>query len=200
MGKDSDTVVVTRRPLSDDEHLVIGRIVRASADLEDCLNLWICKLSDIDESRAAVLLGRTNISTKLATAEALSKLRAGGAPELHRKAFGPPVDQLLQCRNAVAHGALAGETDDSHLLFVTNVNTEYKEAELQRRADAYSIGTLNVIAMGAELLVSRLDDLLGLAALREKRLWRQIPVQQAGPPKGKKGAKPRRPPKASPAK
>lgn len=198
MGKDSGNVTITpREALNADELVVIGRIVRASADLEDCLNLWICKLMRCDEAASAVILGRSNISTKIAIAKGLAQMHGKGAHELHEAAFGSPVDQLLSCRNAVAHGAFAGDTDDGYMLFVTNVNVGYKEANLERRADAYNVSNLEVIALGAERLVGRLDDRLGLGALRKKRLWQHAPARPMDQPKGKRGAKPKPPQKPS---
>lgn len=192
MGKDSGIATITPRELDDDELLVIGRIVRAAADLEDCLNLWICKLLKCDEAGSAVILGRSNIATKITIALGLAKLTGKRATELHEEAFDEAIDQLLSCRNAVAHGAFAGETDDGWIVFVTNVNSDYTEANLVRRADSFTVGNLNVIAHGAERRVSQLDDLLGLRALRDKRRWQQAPVRPAHPPKGKKGAKQKR--------
>jgi hypothetical protein len=197
MGKDSGVITITPREQSDEELLVIGRIVRASAGLEDCLNLWICKLAKCDEATSAVMLNRSNIATKLSIAEGLAKLTSKDAAELHKTAFDSAINQLLSCRNAVAHGAFAGETDDGAAAFVTNVNFDYKPANLERRADCYSIGNLNVIAMSAERRVSQLDDLLGLRALRKKRQWQHALLQQAGQPKGKQDAKQKRPTRSS---
>jgi hypothetical protein len=199
MGKDSGTVAITPRALTTEELLVIGRIVRACADLEDCLNLWICKLARTDEACSAVILGRSNISTKISIALGLAKLSGDKMLKLHQTAFDSAITQLLDCRNSVAHGALAGESDDDHVVFVTNHNTDYKEANLERRADAYTIGTLSIIAAGAELRVSRLDRQLGLGALREKRLWQLAPVRPTHQQKGKRGAERKRQPRPSPA-
>jgi hypothetical protein len=199
MGKDSGIVEITPRALTEEECLVIGQIVRVTADFEDCLNLWICKLSDVSEAKSAVILGRSNTAAKLAIALGLASMHGEHALKRHKAAFDGNADSLLSCRNAVAHGVFAGESDDNGLVFVTATNVGYEEAELQRRADVYYLQTLKDVAANGREWVSRLDDHFGLSALRKRRQWQRSPVLPKRQPKGRQGAKPKRQRKASPA-
>ena len=75
-------VGVTPGALDDKALLVIARLVRACAELEDIVNLFICNLAEISESRMIVLLGKSAISKRVEIAEYLAKMGAAEAQEL----------------------------------------------------------------------------------------------------------------------
>jgi hypothetical protein len=199
MTEDPSYLDMTKRPLDDAEYAAIGRIVRACAELEDCVNLWITKLAGAGEPVATVFLGRSNVSTKIAIAEGLASLKGGETLALHKAHFGQNVNNLLSCRNAVAHGAFVGVTPSGSLTFLTNTTVGYgDDHSLDRKCFGYKPATLNAIAEAGLGIVGTLDDALGIGALRKKRRSKPLPAPQVDQQKGKRGAKPKRPPQASP--
>ena len=173
-------------PLSDEALSCIGLIVRACADLEDALNLWICKLSSADEAVSAVMLGRTNVSTKVALALGLAKLKGDETVTRHKEAFDVNLTNLLECRNAVAHGVYQGQTDAGHWTFMTASTLDYQGGALIKKSVAYSTKTLQVTAFSGAARVALLDDLLELKSLRDKRQWQEVEEHLERQPKGKK--------------
>jgi hypothetical protein len=149
--------------------LAIARIVRISADLEDILDLWMCKLAGTTQAQTQVLLGRSNISTKLAIADGLANLSGGDNLLLHNTVFDDNITRLLSCRNAVAHGVLVGKDPQGRFIFSTNTQLGYEGDELAKRAVAYGTDLLVSIADTAEMRVKVIDDLLELGPLRSKR-------------------------------
>lgn len=187
------TVRVEPKSLDDDALLAIGKIVRAAADLEDVIDLWIFKLAKISEAEATVLLGRTNISKKLAVAEGLAKLRTGNETELHGLVFDGNMKRLLSCRNATAHGVLVGKTSDEKWAFLTSTTLAYDSGGVVKRSDAYSTATLQKIARVGAGRVALMDEILGLQPWREKRQWQEVEAHQEGQSQRKKDARPKRP-------
>lgn len=194
MVDQSNDIGVTSAALTDEALSAIGAIVRVCADLEDIINLWICKLNRSAEAASTVILGRSAISTKLNIAESLAKLAGGEVLELHKAAFDDNITRLLHCRNAVAHGILMGHTDEGRYVFGTNSTIGYEDHNLAQRAHAYSSGTLREIADAAKQRVAAMDGLLGLAQLRSRRQWHRLEEIPKGQTKAQSSAKRRRQP------
>lgn len=169
----------------------IGRIVRVCADLEDLVNLWICKLAGTPESTTSVLLGRSNISTKINIAEGLANLSSAESLRLHKRIFDDGITKLLACRNATAHGVLIGRTKAGVWMFNTATTVGYEGDTLHRRADGYKTNPLKGIASVCEERVRVIPNLLGLGPLRDKREWQHLPDYQPGQQKQKSSAKPK---------
>jgi hypothetical protein len=195
---DEPLIDVAPAVLSKPAFAAIGRIVRACADLEDVLNLWICKLSGITEAQSTALLGRSPISTKLAIAEGLAKLCREGEIELHKLVFDSNMTRLLGCRNAVAHGTLVGKTKQGRYVFRTAHTLGYDRDSVAVRAEAYDTKTLAAIARISENRIAAMSGVLGLGSLRRRRNWRRLPEHRAGQQKRKPSPKPRRQQKPSP--
>lgn len=178
----------------------IGRVVRAGADLEDVINLWICKLAGMSESQAVILLGRSTISTKLAIAEGLAKLNDPPFLAAHKQVFDANMDRLLQCRNAVAHGTLVGKTPDSRYVFRTPKPLDYDGTKgvVATRAETYATKFLIAVADAAEKRIAAMPGFLGLEPLLEKRPTQNLEVIPVGRPQAKASAKPKRPQRSSP--
>src|SRR5688572_24566349 len=105
--------------LDDRALLAIGRLVRACPDIEDLVNLCICNLAEINESRMIVMLGRTPISKRVEMAEYLGKMNSSEAAKLAEWAFDENFWITFRTRNTVAHGTLLGLTEDGTWSFVT---------------------------------------------------------------------------------
>lgn len=107
---------------SDEIYAAIGKIIRGFAEIEDILNLFIATVSGISESQASVLLGRTNIRTRISAAETLSSMRDDAALSVFKNAFGSGFSDLLDMRNAVAHGTLLGINAEGIICFKVGIN------------------------------------------------------------------------------
>lgn len=185
MAKSSVIVKMSQEKITEDAFVAIGRIVRACADLEDVLNLWICKLSGLSEAASTAILGRTNISTKKSLALALAKLKGEAFVELHNTAFDDNMSRLLTCRNAVAHGAYTGRTDDGKWSFLTATTVAYENGGLSKQSLAYSTEALAQIANAGTIKIGAMDRLLGLKPWRDKRQWQDLAVHPEDQRKGK---------------
>ena len=53
------------------------------AEVEDCLDFFICRLAEISDARKTVLLGRTPYSKKVEIAKVLSQIRTDDAISRH---------------------------------------------------------------------------------------------------------------------
>lgn len=176
--------------LDDAALLAIGRLIRACAEIEDCVNLFICNLAEINESKLLVLLGRTPISKKASIAEYLAKMNTKEAQELAEWAFNPNFFNTFKCRNAVAHGKLLGRNDEGAWSFVTS-DTEAPDGPSAIQL-ALSVTTeyLEQVAEAAEKAIPLLEDRLKLKVLREGRYTRDLRPHRKAQPQRKKDGKP----------
>lgn len=176
----------------------IGRLIRACAEIEDIIDLHICNLAEISESKAAILLGRTAVTRRLEIAKTLAKTREGDAFERHNHAFSnEEFGDIIDCRNAVAHGKLLGENDDGDLSFLT-MNTAMPDGDAAIRIVAsYPPDAIRHFATMAEGAIAPLEKLLKVEALREERLHKPLlPHRKAQP---QQTAKQKHPPESSQA-
>jgi hypothetical protein len=191
MGKTygSEPVHLKKTRLTKPPLLAIGKLVRAMAEIEDMVDLHICNLAEISESKATILLGRTAVTRRLEIAEALATLRPDSALQVHKTAFNELYFDLVDCRNAVAHGTLLGKGDDGRLYFLTS-NTGKPQGERTPRVVLSYLP--NQIIANANLAlegVPHYERHLQVEALRAERLQRPLTPH----PKGLKqqSAKPR---------
>lgn len=183
--------------LDDRALLAIGRIVRACADIEDCVNLFICNLAEINESRMVAMLGRTPISKRVEIAEYLAKMNTQQAQELAEWAFNDDFWNTLRCRNVVAHGHLLGMNEEGLWSFIT-AQTELPEGPSARQlAVSYSTPYLEAVADAAEKAIPLLEDRLKLKDQRQERYGRPLSPHRKGLRQQTKGAKRGQRPKPS---
>lgn len=176
--------------LDDAALLAIGRLIRACAEIEDCVNLFICNLAEINESKLVVLLGKTAISKKIEIAEYLAKMNTAEAQELAKWAFQPNLFATLQCRNNVAHGKLLGRNQDGAWSFITS-NTEAPDGPSAiQLAVSYTTEYLQQIAEATEEAIPILEERLKLKELRAGRYERDLLPHRKAQPRPKKGGKP----------
>jgi|CXWL01.1.fsa_nt_gi hypothetical protein len=178
--------------LSSDVLASIGRLVRAFAEIDDLITLYICNLAEISESRAVVLLGRTQASTKLDIAAYLAKMTGVKITALHSEIFGSGYREYRKCRNAVAHGVLLGETEDGQFAFLTS---ETAEPDATDKATiqvvySYSAQIIAIYAQRAEEAIPVITENLKLSSLRQTRLERPLQPHRKGLPQQPNKKKP----------
>lgn len=196
MAKTYSAIETSVKPvrLSDSTLIAIGRIVRACAEIEDLVDLFIAKLAETSEAKVWILLGRTAVTRKLEIAEQLASTRPDAALEVHKAAFDHHYYALIECRNAVAHGTLLGEDSGGMLHFLSASNLKPVGGRIARTVWGYTPEALTESADYAESLIPHLENLLDVKGLREARLPQLLSPHRKAQGKGR--AKPQRPPQS----
>lgn len=179
-------------------HNAMGRVVRAFAEIEDILTLHLCALANISEGQIMILLGKTPLSKKLEIARQFADARGPTARELFDSWFGTKGFQdLLACRNVVAHGVFLGRTESGHLAFRTVKSLNADETTVAAEVVCYDKNELSEVASSVELAILNLEKALQLQASRETRRGQSLDPRSKAQPKRPPSTKPPRPPKSS---
>lgn len=176
MAKTYSSAPVSLKPTNLDGAtlLNIGRLVRAFAEIEDLITMYICHLAEINESRGLVLLGKTNISKKLEIAEYLAKMTGKKITSLHGQLFNEGFRDAKNCRNAVAHGVLMGVSEDGRLAFLTSTASDPVEMSAMQEVISYEPKDIKIHAELAERAIPLLEEHLKLGPWRKRRLERPL--------------------------
>lgn len=156
--------------LTDRELLGIGRLIRACAEIEDIINLYLCELADLPEGAAIILLGRLPASARLKIIETFSVAKGSESVRLFREAFGnDSYRDIVKARNTVAHGWLLGLTDRDEIAFQVQETHGVNQSKIMATVNGYGHQDFENLARAAEKVIPQLEAALGLGALREKR-------------------------------
>ncbi len=146
----------------DTEALVaIGTIVRAFADIDSFLPIYIANLIDADPSKVAIILGRAAISAKIECAGHLAGIKSEKAKGKHNLVFNKKFHDLLRCRNDVAHGELIGINESDQICFATTEYIKNNESTPHFTIVAYTLDDLKRNAGGAIELLNKIKTELG---------------------------------------
>lgn len=177
----------------------IGRLVRACAEIEDCIFIAITALCEINEGKSTVLLGRVAISTALVKVQQLTKQYA---PQLHGNLsllVKNYITELLQARNGVVHGVYIG-CKDGQYSFLSNIIFEPIDEQTHKKVFSYTEKYIASCANVAEEVIEKLVDLYGIPVLRAGRYKQHLvglpPLPKKAQQQAKK-AKPPHPPRSS---
>jgi len=96
---------VENRPIDNEVHSAIGRLIRGIADFEECVDCFIFNLLGIREDRAAILLGKTTLSKKIEICGNLADTRDDAASEVCKQVFTKGIKFAIKARNVLAHGS-----------------------------------------------------------------------------------------------
>lgn len=185
----ADAIGVTPHPLDEPTLLAIARLIRACAELEDLVNLFICNLAEINESRMVVMLGKSAISKRVEIAEYLAKMGSKSAQELSTWAFNEGFWNTFRCRNDVAHGVLLGRNDDGAWSFLTAKTETPEGPSAIQIVSSYTTEFLQAMADAAEAAISQLETKLKLKEMRQARHGRPLGPHRKARPQPKQGAK-----------
>jgi hypothetical protein len=164
----SEKATVKPSELPDDIVLSIGKLVRACAEMEDILDLFICGLAEISESKATILLGRTAVTRRVEIALELAKLRTDEAVTVHKKAFDSAFDDILYCRNVVSHGTFMGTSEHGYVFRTALPGPTLTDQKL-RLAVALPAQTIHDTAALATLRAAELEEFLQVKEQRAER-------------------------------
>jgi hypothetical protein len=190
MGRSYSAEPATLKPaiLSDAALLAIGRLVRATAEIEDMILLFICGLANITETQAFIMVGRTPVSRLVEIAGQLASIRPDAALKAHKLAFNDTYNDVVNCRNSVAHGSLLGEDENGRFYFQSSNQLPPVDLQIRRLVHSYSEDEIIRCGLIAEQLLPRLEQLLQVSDLREERLQQAMQPHPKG--RKKRNAKP----------
>jgi hypothetical protein len=183
---------LTPAALPDETLTEIGRLVRAFADIEELVTLYICNLAEISQSRALVLLGKTALVRRLEIAEYLAYMTGKEIAALHKQIFSSGFRESLECRNAVAHGIVLGKTNDGRFAFLTSKTELPTGTSAIQLAITYHHESIAEFAKVAEAAIPLLEKHLKLGELRAQRYQGSLlPHRKAKPGTEKSGRRKR---------
>ncbi|WP_156950399.1 hypothetical protein [Hyphomonas oceanitis] len=168
--------------MTDDLYLAIGKIVRAVAEIDDILTLAISQLITVSESKTAVLLGRMQISRKIAVARMLAKMHDPDVSEIFTKVFEQPFSDIIDLRNALAHGTLLGVTEGGDLYFESPEIERTEGEAVVARARGWPISSILGWASQMDAYIQFFETGLQVQELRQGPSRREM----QGHPKGRK--------------
>jgi len=180
--------------IDDDTLQSIGRLVRAFAEIEDIITLYIIDLAEISEAKAIIMLGRMPITRRLDIAKTLAHVTGEKITKLHEKLFNPMFFDVLACRNDVTHGTLMGRTGEGRLAFLTSKTDPQIDGKLHQDVSTYTPHDIKGLAKAAEDAVPILETQLKLQASRQERLDKPLVPHRKGRKKRKTKAKPKNQP------
>jgi hypothetical protein len=185
-------VYLKYEPLPDDVLLSIARLVRAWAEIEYVIELYLEEITTLKGSELMLLLGRMPISSKIALAAKLAKLKGKRAYKRYQKAFSEGEEYFslsLKYRNVVAHGRYVGIDSDGKYCFLTKDVIEYTKGRADTEAHAFRPDTILSMALFSQELPLLLIRLLKLEPLHEKSTPRLLGPHPKAPRKPGKKAK-----------
>ncbi|WP_156029827.1 hypothetical protein [Sphingomonas sp. URHD0057] len=180
------------------EYQAIGRVVRACAEIEELITMFIAEQARITDGTVAILLGQTALSKKLSIANYLAAARGPEIRAQYENCITPMFKEIIQCRNAVVHGQLLGKSEDGHWAFLS-VRTE-EPAEVGKSVQlvfSFSRADLVLYADEAKKAVELIEKSLEYEGLRILRRGRSLEPHRKSQPKAKPAAKRKRPPRSS---
>lgn len=148
----------------------IGVLTRSFAEIDDLVGFYMLRLTGLREGMLAILINRMPISEKLKRAEDLAKVHGPDFVKAHKVIFDGVFQEILQCRNIVAHGVLLGRTKTNRFAFLTASQLDPMDSKITREVVSYSARDLSMYAADAHALVSHIEHALKLSTLRKRCL------------------------------
>jgi hypothetical protein len=176
----TDFEELTPAKLDDRALIAIGRLIRACAEVEDIIGLFICNLAEINPSKAHVLIGKSPISRKIEVARYLAKMGTKKAQELASWALNDQLQTILTIRNTVAHGVLMGRTKDDQWSFLTAKTEDPEGTSAIQVVGSFTTEYLEMVADAAETSIPTLEDHLSVKDARAERTARPLAPHRKG--------------------
>jgi hypothetical protein len=141
--------------------LAVGRLVRACAELDDIVLLYLCVISGRPEADVRTWLRGTTdrLDTAKAAARKLGMAFVFGDENLLREA--------IECRNTVAHGIFVGADEDGRFAFLMD---RLDPTRMAQEVRSYTPADILQMADQAEWLIGLYETkLLGIGERRAAR-------------------------------
>lgn len=179
-----------KQALLDDDTLAgIGRMVRAFAEFEELLTLFIGALAKLNQSQLVIILGRAALTRQMDMAENLAKIAGGKHLESYNATFNTThFRDWHTCRNAVAHGTLLGVDDEGYLAFLTDKTDLPQGSSTVQIVVSYLPAYIRGMSKDAEAAVEPFARMLGLQSwLRRYQTQALLPHRKGRRPSAKNG-------------
>ena len=150
--------------------LCVGRIIRAVAEIEDIVTLYLSALAKLSDGHAIILFGRdgyvkkVDLARKFATAHGQEKLNEF---KLHLE--NDAIRNVIEMRNVLAHGSYLGRTEDGRWAFRTVRQLELRSTEVVVEAASFGDQDFEHCATTSEQLVDILETELRVKGARQRR-------------------------------
>jgi hypothetical protein len=146
-----------------------------------------------------MLLGVMPLRSRLEIARDEALIYGEDGPETYQNWLADPaLATILDCRNALAHGLLIGQTKAGSLAFRTITRTNVEQGRIGREILIYDIETIEECVQVAEMAVSDLAVGLKLQALLETRRTQPLVPHPKSQPQKKRTGGISSPPESSP--
>jgi len=194
-----DDVKLTPHSLSDYDLYWIGRLVRATANLEDIVNWHLHRLTNVSYDTLAKLLGKMSVNGRIALAKSFATFHGGNAKKFHDDTFETELfEMMIHCRNCVVHSVLLGITESGHLAFRANDTLAPDEQGIPFKVTTFKPEWIKLCAEYAEELIPIVEKTLKLEELRTGRSERGL-VPRPPKARGKPQREQKPPPQSSEA-
>lgn len=189
-GSDQKTV----QPIELDDSVLasIGRLVRAFAEIEELVTLFIGALAKLNQSELVIVLGRAALSRRIEMAVDLAKLDGGQHARKFIESFkSSEFRDMHVCRNAVAHGTLMGVDDDGMLAFLTDKTDSPLGNSSVQLVACYHPKTIKALSEAAANSIEPVAKGIGLQSWLKRYQPQALQPHRKGRIKRGDGAKPK---------
>ncbi|WP_321327665.1 hypothetical protein [uncultured Parasphingorhabdus sp.] len=166
-----------------------GILIRACAEIEYTLEVYIACHCSLNGSSTSLLASPLAMRRKLEIGGYLTAMTSDENKVAWDSIFSKEFDEIIQCRNAIAHGVLFGIDDDGLYNFKTartDIPSDGKAINLVR---GYHRDFIMEAARKAKFLAADLPDLLSIRTSFDKSLEGPLlphrKAQKRGPKAGK---------------
>ena len=147
-----------------------GILIRACAEIEYTLEVYIACNCSLNGSSTSLLVSPLAMRRKLEIGGYLTAMASDENKAAWDSIFTKEFDEIIQCRNAIAHGVLFGIDEDGLYNFKTartDIPSDGKAINLVR---GYHRDFIMGAAKKAKLLAAELPDLLSIRTSFDKSL------------------------------
>lgn len=164
---------LTNDSLTGDDHRIIGRFLRATAEFEHVITTKLFLLADVDDLMGALLIGDKGMRNKTDLLSKLLKLKDPDEDKYFTAHVKPFILRLSADRRAFAHGSYAGRGKSGEIVFLAFERAENME-EIGRSTPGHGMIPADIEASSKviETLTTDLITRWKLQPLLDKRLSR----------------------------
>jgi hypothetical protein len=166
---------ITPYELSNEEYYWIGRLVRATSELEDIINEHFVRVSRLSYGAAIIILGKMPSSGRLSIAKQFAKAHGGDVLAAHNECFEDEAFRhIIKTRNALVHGFLMGKTELGHVAFEIQETQGVEGQEVVVSVFTLPDGAIRAYALKAEAAISHFEERLNVKASRAERRLQEL--------------------------
>jgi len=123
VGSDLEPYELTNADL-----IAIGKLVRATAEIEDLVNGWLSQVSGIPLVAINHLIGKAGLASRVGLAQKFAQARGPNSLLIHNGLFETDrFRSIFKIRNTVVHGALLGLSETGQMTFLVSDPGEMRE-------------------------------------------------------------------------